>query len=261
MTDNTKGLDHLITIVARLRAKDGCPWDRKQTPHTIKSYLLEETHEALAAVDSEEPDAVREELGDLLFLIVFLCQQYQEKGHFNMADALATINEKMTRRHPHVFGGEPTASEEELRDNWLAMKKKEKNDNGNRSSPFSSIPKTLPALKRAQRISEIAAHRGFDWSDLTEVFAKLEEETAELKQAVETGTAKTVFEEFGDILLVLVNIGRMLRVKPEEALNAATGKFIERYERMEQEITRSGQSLNELDNKRLLSYWQAVKNN
>jgi MazG family protein len=261
MADNTKDLDHLITLVARLRAKDGCPWDRKQTPKTIKSYLLEETHEALAAVDSEEPDAVKEELGDLLFLIVFLCQLYQEKGCFTMADALATINEKMTRRHPHVFGDAPTASEEELRDNWLTMKKKEKNDNGNRSSPFSSVPKTLPALKRAQRISEIAAHRGFDWSNLTEVFAKLAEEAAELKQAVETGTPQTVFEEFGDILLVLVNIGRMLHVKPEEALSAATGKFIERYEQMEQEITRSGQSVSELDNERLLSYWQAVKNN
>ena len=258
MTDSTKGLDHLITIVSRLRAKDGCPWDQKQTPRTIKSYLLEETHETLAAVDSKEPAAVQEELGDLLFLIVFLCQLYQEKGHFTMTDVLATINEKMTRRHPHVFGDAPTASEEELRDNWLAMKKKECGSDG---SPFSSIPKTLPALKRAQRISEIAAHRGFDWSDLTEVYAKLAEETAELQQAVETGTQQTVFEEFGDILLVLVNIGRMLRVKPEEALNAATGKFIERYERMEQEITRSGQSISELDNQKLLGFWQAIKNN
>ena len=261
MADNTKGLDHLITIVSRLRAKDGCPWDRKQTPRTIKSYLLEESHEVIAAVDSEEPDAVKEELGDLLFLIVFLCQLYQEKGHFTMADALTTISEKMTRRHPHVFGDAPTASEEELRDNWLAMKNEEKKDSGNRSSPFSSIPKSLPALKRAQRISEIAAHRGFDWSDLTEVFAKLAEETAELKQAVETGTPQAVFEEFGDILLVLVNIGRMLRVTPEEALNAATGKFIERYERMEQEITGSGQTPSELDNEKLLSYWRAIKNN
>jgi MazG family protein len=260
MTDSTTGLDHLITIVSRLRAKDGCPWDRKQTPRTIKSYLLEETHETLAAVDSEEPAAVQEELGDLLFLIVFLCQLYQEKGHFTMTDVLATINEKMTRRHPHVFGDAPAVSEEELRDNWLAMKKKEKK-NGSGRSPFSSIPKTLPALKRAQRISEIAAHRGFDWSDLKEVYTKLAEETDELKQAVETGAQQTVFEEFGDVLLVLVNIGRLLRVKPEEALNAATGKFIERYERMEQEITRSGQSVGELDNEKLLSYWQAIKNN
>ncbi len=259
MNDTLKGLDQLITLVARLRAKDGCPWDRKQTPATIKPYLLEETHEALAAVDSDEPTAVQEELGDLLFLIVFLCQLYQEKGYFTMADALETINEKMTRRHPHVFDDTSAASEDELRDNWLAMKKKEKKENGN--SPFSSIPKTLPALKRAQRISEIAAHRGFDWSDLSEVFAKLAEETAELHQAVETGTPQAVFEEFGDILLVLVNIGRMLRVKPEEALDAATGKFIKRYEKMEQNITRLGQSLSELDNERVLSHWQAVKNN
>jgi MazG family protein len=261
MTASSKGLEHLITIVSRLRAKDGCPWDRKQTPRTIKSYLLEETHEALAALDSEEPAAVQEELGDLLFLIVFLCQLYQEKGHFTMADVLSTITEKMIRRHPHVFGDAPTASEEELRDNWLAMKKKEKKECGSDDSPFSSIPKTLPALKRAQRISEIAAHRGFDWSDLTEVYTKLAEETAELQQAVETGTQQTVFEEFGDVLLVLVNIGRLLRVKPEEALNAATGKFIERYERMEQAITRSGQSISELDNQKLLSYWQAIKSN
>ncbi len=261
MTASSKGIEHLITIVSRLRAKDGCPWDRKQTPRTIKSYLLEETHEALAAVDSEEPAAVQEELGDLLFLIVFLCQLYQEKGHFTMADVLSTITEKMIRRHPHVFGDAPTASEEELRDNWLAMKKKEKKECGSDGSPFSSIPKTLPALKRAQRISEIAAHRGFDWSDLTEVYTKLAEETAELQQAVETGIQQTVFEEFGDVLLVLVNIGRLLRVKPEEALNAATGKFIERYERMEQAITRSGQSISELDNQKLLSYWQAIKSN
>jgi len=261
MADNDTGLDRLITLVKSLRAEDGCPWDRKQTPQTIKSYLLEETHETLAAVDNGEPAAIREELGDLLFLIVFLCQLYQEKGHFTMADVQATIHEKMTRRHPHVFGTAPAGTEQELRESWLAIKKKEKKQNRHGATPFSAIPRTLPALKRAQRISEIAAHSGFDWSDLDQVFAKLTEEIGELKQAVETGGSRTVFEELGDILLVIVNVGRLLHVKPEEALQGAIEKFINRYAKMEQAIIRAGKSMAGLENEKLLTYWQAAKNN
>ena len=260
MTVDT-GLDQLIRLVKRLRAEDGCPWDRKQTPQTIKSYLLEETHETIGAIDGGEPAAVKEELGDLLFLIVFLCQLYQEKGHFTMTEVLATIHEKMTRRHPHVFGTAMAGTEQELRDKWLAIKKNEKKQNADNSLPFASIPRTLPALKRAQRISEIAAHSGFDWTELDQVFTKLSEEIDELKQAADTGEAQSVFEELGDVLLVIVNIGRLLRAKPEEALNEAIDKFIVRYTKMEQAIIQAGKSLAELDNEKLLAYWQAVKNN
>jgi len=260
MADNDTSLDRLITLVKSLRAEDGCPWDRKQTPQTLKSYLLEEMHETLAAVDNGEPAAVKEELGDLLFLIVFLGQLYQEKGHFTMTEILATIHEKMIRRHPHVFGTASARTEQELRDNWLAIKKKEKKHNSNDDAPFVAIPGTLPALKRAQRISEIAAHAGFDWPDLDQVFAKLSEEIDELKQAAERGSAQTVLEELGDILLVIVNIGRLLHTKPEEALHSAIEKFINRYTKMEQDIIRAGKAVADLENEKLLAFWQAAKN-
>ena len=153
-----------------------------------------------------------------------------------MTEVLATIHEKMTRRHPHVFGTAMAGTEQELRDKWLAIKKNEKKQNADNSLPFASIPRTLPALKRAQRISEIAAHSGFDWTELDQVFTKLSEEIDELKQAADTGEAQSVFEELGDVLLVIVNIGRLLRAKPEEALNDAIDKFIVRYTKMEQAI-------------------------
>jgi tetrapyrrole methylase family protein/MazG family protein len=261
MTDNTTGLDQLITLVKRLRAEDGCPWDREQTPETIKSYLLEETHETMAAIDNNDPAAIKEELGDLMFLIVFLGQLYQEKGHFTMTEVIATVQEKMTRRHPHVFGSTPAGTEQELRDRWLAIKKNEQRPNRIGAATFSSIPGTLPALKRAQRISEIAAHCGFDWSDLDQVFAKLTEEIAELRRAMETGGPRNVLEELGDVLLVIVNIGRLVQAKPEEALHGAIEKFINRYAKMEEEVSRSGKSLAGLDNEKLLTYWQAAKNN
>jgi len=261
MADSNTDLAQLITLVQRLRAADGCPWDRKQTPQTIKSYLLEETHETLAAVDSADPVAVKEELGDLLFLIVFLCQLYQEEGHFTMTEILAAILEKMTRRHPHVFGAAPAGTDQELRYRWLAIKESEKKQHRDDAAPFSSIPRTLPALKRAQRISEIAAHSGFDWSDLGQVYAKLTEEIGELKQAAQTGGPRNVFEELGDILLVIVNIGRLLHAKPEEALHSAIEKFVNRYAKMEQDIIRAGESVAGLENEKLLAFWQTAKNN
>jgi tetrapyrrole methylase family protein/MazG family protein/ATP diphosphatase len=261
MPDAIKGLEQLMAIVSKLRGQDGCPWDRKQSPQTLKPYLLEETHEAMQAIDDKQPAAVREELGDLLFIIVFLCQLYQENGDFTIAEALQDINDKMVRRHPHVFNDLAVGSDEELRNNWLAMKEKEKRQQAKNEGTFSSIPQSLPALRRAQRVSEKAAHNGFEWPGLAMVFAKLSEESAELQHAASSGNSRNVLEEIGDILLVIVNISRLLRANPEEALHKATDKFIRRYEKMEKQIIQRGESMAQLGIDELLSHWQSAKNN
>jgi tetrapyrrole methylase family protein/MazG family protein len=261
MTDPAEGLNQLITIVVRLLAENGCPWDRRQTPLTLKSYLLEETHEAMAAIDNGQPLEVQEELGDLLFLIVFLCRLYEQQAHFSLGDVVNTINNKMIRRHPHVFGEKKTASEQEMRAHWLAAKQEEKKQRPAAGDPFSSIPKTLPALRRAQRISEHAAHSGFDWPDLAQVFDKLHEETDELRHTLSRHGGQRAKEELGDMLLAIVNIGRLLHLNPEEALHDATDKFIGRYRKMEEIISAAGESMADLDTETLLVRWQAAKNN
>ena len=260
MSESVKKLDQLIQLVSRLRAPDGCPWDRKQSPRTIKSYLLEETHEVMAAIDTGQPENVREELGDLLFIITMLCRLYQEEGHFSMQEVLTDINTKMTNRHPHVFGEMKKATEQELRDHWLKMKQQEKTKKDTDNPLFSSIPRTLPSLKRAHRISEQAAHMGFEWSSLEQVFDKCLEEITELKEALAEKKPGNTKEEIGDLLLVIVNIGRLIGVGTEEALAAACEKFIFRFTSMHQEITRSGDSLTELETEKLLQYWQDTKN-
>ncbi len=265
MKANTEKLAELIKIMSDLRGANGCPWDRKQTPQSLKSYLLEETHEVLEAIDSNGPDDVRDELGDLLFIIVFLCQIYEEEKKFNIGDAIDRISEKMIRRHPHVFGDSKAASEKELRKRWLEMKEEEKavKNNGKPEVQylFDSVPRNIPALLRAQKISERAANTGFDWENNEQVFNKLDEEIDELKKALTTGDGKAVMEEFGDLLLVIVNIGRIININAENSLKESTDKFIERFNRMEKDIIGSGKLIANLDKDSLLDYWSSAKNN
>ncbi|OGQ94516.1 MAG: nucleoside triphosphate pyrophosphohydrolase [Deltaproteobacteria bacterium RIFOXYD12_FULL_57_12] len=257
--DCGKKFTDFLRIVARLRAADGCPWDRKQTPQSLKTYLIEEAHELLEALDSKNSQHVREELGDLLFLIVLLNQLHQEKSLFTMDEVLAGISEKMIRRHPHVFGNETSASDEELRKQWQAIKQDEKSAGDGEQTPFSSIPKTLPGLRRAQRVSERAARAGFEWPDPDMVFAKLAEELAELREAMAASSSQAVFEELGDVLFTVVNICRLSGNNAEEALNNTTEKFIGRFNRMEHDLKQVGSSTAIADSPTLLRLWQAAK--
>lgn len=249
----------LLDLVTRLRAPDGCPWDQKQTPQSFKSYLLEEAHELAEAIDHDDPAHIREELGDLLFQIAFLNRLYEEGGHFSMEEVLSGIIAKMVRRHPHVFGDSQVTSEAALRKQWNKIKAQENAAQGVSPSPLPAPPKSLPALRRAQRVSENAAQKGFEWPTLTDAFVKLEEEIGECRQAIAQGDQEAIAEEIGDALFVLVNIGRLTSTNTEEALQASIAKFTQRFAAMEGELTRQGRDFTQLAPHALLDLWQRAK--
>lgn len=259
MSNTAEKFIDFLKIVARLRAPDGCLWDKKQTPQTFKTYLIEEAHELLEAIDTEAPDHIREELGDLLFQIVFLNNLYEEKNLFTMKDVIETISAKMVRRHPHVFGNEKIFSEKELRKKWHAIKSDENAEKERPTSLLESIPKTLPALRRAQRVSERVARTGFEWPDIDSAFRKMEEEIAEFKRALQGNQAEKITEEMGDILLSLVNISRLSGANAEDALFKATDKFISRFNKMEQLLAEKDKNPADLDKEAMLDFWQKAK--
>ncbi len=254
----------LIELIRRLRAPGGCPWDQKQTPATFKPYIIEEAHELAEAIDHNDPTHVREELGDLLFQAAFLNLLYEEEGHFGMEEVLTGIIDKMIRRHPHVFGDSTATSETALRQQWNAIKALE---NAGKGSPaeesqdggLATPPATLPALRRAQKVSESAAQRGFEWPDTDSVFAKLEEELAECRQAVAQGSRKAILEEIGDLLFVLVNLGRLTGTNTEEALQAATAKFTDRFNAMAGILAAAGREFSDLEPAAQLALWRQCK--
>ena len=249
----------LLNIMTRLRAADGCPWDRAQTPETLKTYLIEEAYELLEALDGGTPDPVREELGDLLFLIVFLNHIHQERDLFTMTDVLTGISEKMIRRHPHVFGSTETDSEKKLKERWHQIKNREKAEKGEKTGVFTSIPKSLPALRKSQRISERAARVGFEWPDLEMALEKLSEEIVELQEALSTGSQENVSEELGDVLFILTCISRLAGVSAEDSLHGATVKFISRFTEMERLNDNSSRTFSDLDKQALLRLWEEAK--
>ncbi len=249
----------LLEIIARLRGPDGCPWDREQTPGSIKKYLIEEAHEAAEALDSGQPSHVCDELGDLLFIILFLARMFEEKGDFSACDIVSAISAKMIRRHPHVFAAAESISRSAQQESWQAIKRTEKGDGGSTATRFSSLPDSLPALRKAQRVSEKAAATGFDWSGLPSVLAKLEEELAELREALEQKNPSGIFEEMGDVLFVLVNICRLVDINGEDAMNSATKKFVNRFTRMERTAAAENESLAGKSEETLLGWWQRAK--
>ena len=259
MTTPGKKLDELQEIIISLRKPGGCPWDRKQTPDSFKSYLIEEAHELLEAVDQNDPNQIREELGDMLFQLVFLNQLFEEQGLFSLSDVIHTINEKMINRHPHVFGDEEVFSEEDQRRRWNQIKAKEKDETKSVSSLLANVPKSLPGLRRAQRVSERAAHNGFEWQDINAALAKLEEEVAELKEAIHGSDQESIAEELGDTIFVLVNLGRLTKINSEDALHGATNKFIKRFSHLEKKITRSGKKIDDISYQGLIELWTSVK--
>ncbi len=226
--------------MARLRGPDGCPWDREQTMRTLRPYLLEETYEVLEAMESGDAREHCEELGDLLLQIVFQAQLAGEAGQFEFADVADAITRKLVRRHPHVFGTAQVRDAEAVMKQWVALKREEKAERGGGQSVLEGVPRELPALARAERLTEKASRIGFDWPDAAGARAKVDEELAELDEAIRGGDTRRVEEELGDVLFALANVARKLSLPPEEALRNAVGRFVARFEHVERELARQG---------------------
>jgi tetrapyrrole methylase family protein/MazG family protein len=223
--DHQVTLDDLRDLIARLRGEKGCPWDREQTLDSLKIYLLEEAYELAEALDRKAANEVEEELGDLLFQIVFLGRLYEEKGIFDLNQVMYNLHRKMIRRHPHVFGNETWEKAADVVQGWQDIKAAEKR----RLDPFESIPLDLPALLKAHRISQRAAGLGFDWPDRKGVLEKVREELNELEEAIRENNLPSAREELGDLLFALVNLGRFLDCPAENALRNTTQKFLKRF--------------------------------
>jgi MazG family protein len=249
----------LVSLMARLRGPGGCPWDAKQNETTLKIYLLEEAYEVLEAIERSIPEGICQELGDLLFQIVFLAQVAAERGDFDFADVIEKITEKMVRRHPHVFGEANVDSAEDVAVNWAKIKKQEKRDTKDDSSFFGSVPKDLPALLRAHRLSERASRVGFDWPDRVEMWKKVQEEFMELAAALGQEERKGVGEEMGDLLFSLVNLARHLGFNAENLLRMANRKFLKRFEEMEKRLKGTGIDLEEATPAQMDDAWEKVK--
>lgn len=252
------GFAQLVEIMARLRAPDGCPWDREQTFDTIKPYLLEETYEVLQAIDERDWPELAEELGDLLLQVVFFSQMAQEAGHFNVTDAIEAINSKLIRRHPHVFGDGDAKTSTEVLKKWDEIKTEEKKKKAKPTGLLASIPKTLPALVEGEHISRKAAGAGFDWPHIDDVFAKMREELAELDHARTTGSQEKIEGEVGDLLFTIINIARFLKVDPEQALRKTNSKFRRRFTHVEQRL---GKPFKEATLDEMESLWKESKEN
>jgi MazG family protein len=263
------GFSRLVEIMGRLRSPEGCPWDREQTFDTIKPYLLEETYEVMDAIDARDWEGLADELGDLLLQVVFFSQMAKEAGHFDVADAIQAINSKLIRRHPHVFGeGEAKTSEEVLR-KWDEIKAAEKaalpNANAKPKGLLASVPRSVPALMEARQISSRAANAGFDWSNVEQVLEKLNEELAELAGARKAlsqgapGSQEELQDEIGDLLFVIVNVARFLKVDPEQALRGTNSKFRRRFDFVEKGLEAQGKSLKESTVEEMESLWQEAK--
>src|SRR3954468_18554725 len=265
MSTRTPGnrFDDLVEIMRRLRAPEGCPWDREQTLATLRPFLLEETYEALDAIDRGDRADLREELGDLLFEVVFMARICEEAGDFTVADAIDTIATKLVRRHPHVFGDADRArSAEEVLGRWEELKRDERAASGAApKTTLGGVPKTLPGLLRAYEYGSRAASVGFDWERASDVIGKIEEEIQEVRAAIENADANpsAVEEEMGDLLFAIANLSRKLGVEPENALRAANDKFARRFTELERRFADRGTAMKSAGLDALEAEWQAIK--
>src|SRR5262245_43120249 len=249
----------LVDIMARLRAPGGCPWDREQTPESLRPYLLEEAYEVLDAIERGEPGAIRDELGDLLLQVVFHAQLAAEAGRFTVADVARAIADKLVRRHPHVFGDVQVQDADEVVRNWTRIKAEERRAAGKADDTFQSIPLALPALARAQRLGERAGHVGLDWPDADGVLAKVHEEVRELEAAVATRDRRAIEHELGDLLQTVASLARHLGVPAELALQKANTRFVGRVRHLEAAVRSRGQTIDELPSDELDRLWEAAK--
>jgi MazG family protein len=253
----------LVEIMRTLRSPAGCPWDREQTLQSLRPFLLEETYEALEAIDSGDPAALREELGDLLFEVVFLAEIADEGGQFSIEDAIETIATKLVRRHPHVFGDADRArSAADVLGRWEELKRGERAAAGGPAkTTLGGVPKTLPGLLRAYEYGSRAASVGFDWERASDVIGKIEEEIREVRGALEDATTDraALEEEMGDLLFAIANLSRKLGVEPENALRAANDKFLARFTELERRFAERGMPMKTAGLDALEAEWQALK--
>lgn len=250
--------EDLLAIMARLRAPDGCPWDREQTHRSIKDCLLEEAYEFLEAVEEDSSAHMREELGDVLLQVVFHSRMAEEAGRFSMADVVQELSEKLVRRHPHVFGEVSVSGSDEVVVNWDAIKVTESGKEDRRSR-MDGVPRTFPALLRARKLQARAAKDGFDWPDAAPVWDKVEEEMDEVREALGEGDPGRVEEEVGDLLFAVANLARKLGVDPEIALQRGNAKFEARYRAMEDLASARGQKMSSLGLQAQDALWDEVK--
>jgi tetrapyrrole methylase family protein/MazG family protein len=253
----------LTALIETLRGVNGCPWDKKQTPRSIVLYLIEEVFELAEAIESGNSDAILEELGDVLFQVLFIAALFDEKAHFNLNEVIRTNITKMIRRHPHVFGNSSARTVDAIKKQWDAIKRAEKGPQSD-ASVLDSVPDGLPALMRASRISERAADAGFDWDDIKGVMQKAEEEWREFQ--AESGDGKQTparreraLLEFGDLMFTLVNVARFAKIHPETALRAATQKFERRFKKMEKTLLKKDSNLDSLSRDEIDHLWEDVK--
>jgi MazG family protein len=246
----------LVELTAMLRSQEGCAWDRAQTVSTIRPHLVEEFHEVLEAMDAGDDDELRDELGDLLFLIVFIARMSEEDGGFDLCGVIEGIDEKLRRRHPHVFGDKEATTPDAVRSHWETTKLTEKS-HSTRASILDGLPRDLPALLAARRLQEKAAAVGFDWDDLSDVIAKLDEELAELRAEIEQACEERYEEELGDVLFTVVNIARTLRIDPEAALRKTNVKFRTRFADIEKRFR--GRDLREVGLAAMDEVWNETK--
>lgn len=248
----------LVELVARLRGPHGCPWDKEQTRETLKPMLVEEAYEVLDALDDGDPQPLKEELGDLLFQVVFHSQIAAERGEFTLADVIDRIYEKMVRRHPHVFGEADYKTAADVLRNWEDIKAAEKGS-ARKASLLDGSPKFLPPLNEAYQLTAKAARVGFDWSHIEEVFDKLQEEIGEARTAIQSNDSGKIRDEIGDLLFVVVNIARFLNVDAESALRRTNQKFIRRFHYIEEKLKAQGKSINESNLAEMDALWQEAK--
>jgi MazG family protein len=260
MTTAGEAFQRLVDIMQRLRGPGGCPWDREQTIHSLRGFVLEETYEVLDAIDNSDHETLRGEIGDLLFEGVFLAQVESDEGRFTVADSLREIAEKLIRRHPHVFeaaGGIDTPGK--VVEQWEQIKAREQTDAGKKRALLSGVPKSMPALLRAHEIGTRVAAVGFDWAKTTDVVDKIEEEAAELRHAVAHESPERAEEEMGDLLFSIANLARKLGIEPESALRKANDKFTKRFAALEATFEQRGGSVHGATLEQMEEVWGEVK--
>lgn len=249
--------EELCSVIDVLRGEKGCPWDKKQTRTNIGKYIIEEAHEVAFAVEKADEDALVEELGDLLFLIIFMSKIAEQEGTFDVIDVIRTVKDKMVRRHPHVFGDAEAKTVDKVLQNWQKLKRKEKGEGAR--SLLDGIPPSMPPLMKAHLIGQRASIAGFDWPDAASVMDKIREELEELNESVTKDDRDKMCEELGDLLFSLVNFGRLAGLRADDALNKALKKFEQRFRLVEEELAKKGKSpqnstLQEMDN-----IWEKTK--
>jgi len=260
MPEAEQAMRRLLEIMDKLRDPGGCPWDREQTMRSLTPYLLEEAHEVIEAIEAGDVAHHKEELGDLLFQVVFQARIAREEGKFDFADVCDAIAEKLTRRHPHVFGDVEVSGSREVVKNWERIKADERKQKGQEPrSAIGGVPVSLPALVRAERLTEKAGAVGFDWPDARSVLAKVREELAELEQAMEAGTPAQVEHELGDLLFAAANLGRWVKAHPEEALRGTLRRFESRFHHVERELAARGKSPRDSTLAEMDALWNEAK--